>query len=260
MKSKLVAFETFQSLLYQTTNSEPENAAFLENSRERELAYSQRSVHRWYEIVKLIESFGQINRCLDIGTSPLTFILKQYCPELETLDFSKHFEARCRAAGVKLYLPGQEWLDEIPDESYDCIVFLEVIEHLHINPETVLKLLKQKLRPGGWLIMSTPNLMCFGNRIRMLFNHQKLYYFDYPPFTPIGLHGRGHDRIYMPLEMKDYFQNTDWSSFKVGYHCITAAEDIRTFPLLKRLIHIPILAIKYFIPSTRRLMLCVARK
>jgi SAM-dependent methyltransferase len=263
MNHQPITFAAFSDLLYQTTNSEPDGAAFLENTRERELAYIRQAAHRWFEIVQLIESFGPIGRCLDIGTSPLTFALKRSCPELNTLealDFSKHFESRCRAASIKLYLPGTEWLDEIPNESFDCIVFLEVIEHLHMNPETVLKQFKQKLRPGGRLILSTPNLMCFGNRIRMLFNHKKLYHFTYPPFSPIGLHGHAHDRVYSPPEMKEYFQNTGWSSFHVGYHGIPAADNVKSFPPLKRMIHIPILAIKYLIPSTRQLMLAVATK
>lgn len=260
MKKPLITVKVLEDHLYRITNDAPDEIGFLENSRERELSYSKRSAIRWYEIIKFIESVGPISRCLDIGTSPLTFALKHYYSEVDTLDFSDHFASRCRSAGITLYLPGREWLDNIPDETYDCILFLEVIEHLHMNPEAVLKLLQAKLRRSGWLIMSTPNLMCLGNRIRMLFNRKKLLHFHYPPFIPLSLHGHGHDRVYTPPEMKDYLENTHWSTYKLGYHGVAVADSIGSLPFLKKMMHIPALPIKYLLPSTRQLMLVVAQK
>jgi hypothetical protein len=227
--SKEATFNVLRDFLNNLTDAEPDGAAFLEADREREKAYSQRSVQRWLEVIKILENKGATSKCLDIGTSPLTFALKNWCSQVDTLDFTNHFASRCQKADINLYLPGEEWLGNLPNNHYDSIIFLEVIEHLHMNPENVLTSLQKKLRPGGYLILSTPNLMCFGNRIKMLTNG-KLSHLHYPPYTPVGLHGRGHDRIYTPVEMKEYFQNIGWEKIEMGYHSIAVSDSIRQFP------------------------------
>ncbi|MEQ8905777.1 class I SAM-dependent methyltransferase [Ekhidna sp.] len=44
------------------------------------------------------------------------------------------------------------------DQSFDKIVFLEVLEHLRINPIFTLKEISRVLKPSGRLILSTPNV------------------------------------------------------------------------------------------------------
>jgi len=47
---------------------------------------------------------------------------------------------------------------ELPDESIDKIAFLEVIEHLDVEQaSTVLSAFRRLLRPGGRLVITTPN-------------------------------------------------------------------------------------------------------
>jgi 2-polyprenyl-3-methyl-5-hydroxy-6-metoxy-1,4-benzoquinol methylase len=258
----MTTFDELQSALMQITDSAPNESVFLENSRERERNYSRGSVSRWLEIVRILERNAPLNRCLDIGTSPLTFALKRWCGTVETLDFSEAFKPRCEQAGVRLHVGGEAWPETLlPDEYYDCIIFLEVIEHIHMNPEKVLLFLKRKLRNGGILILSTPNMMSLGNRLRMLLN-RKLEHFHYPPFSDNehAIHGHLHDRVFMPAEMKGYFQNTKWSSFSLGYHGVAVSDGMRGYSIAGRLARAPIQVIKHLVPSTRQLMLIVAKK
>jgi hypothetical protein len=251
-----------QAILEEITANTPDGMAFLEKSRERERAYAMSSVNRWLEIVQILEKAGPIKRCLDVGTSPLTFALPRWCQNVETLDVTGYFESRCQAAGVKLHVGGLNWKDGVlPEGYYDCIIFLEVIEHLRMNPEKVIGYLKQKLKPGGLLILSTPNLMCFGNRLKMLFN-MKLAHFHYPAFGKAedDVHGFGHDRVYTPAEMKDYFVNTSWSSFELGYHGIPVSDSLKSYSMGKKLVYAPVQLVKRLVPSTRQLMLVVAKK
>ena len=51
---------------------------------------------------------------------------------------------------------------------YDLVVCAEVIEHLPVSPLHVLRFLGSALRPGGWLVLQTPNAARAGNRLRLL--------------------------------------------------------------------------------------------
>jgi len=53
------------------------------------------------------------------------------------------------------------------DQTFDLVLFTEVIEHLH-NPLHALSEIRRVLKRGGWLILSTPNLLRVSNRLRRL--------------------------------------------------------------------------------------------
>lgn len=80
-------------------------------------------------------------------------------------------------------------------EAYDLVVCAEVIEHLRVSPLHVLGLLRQALRPGGWLVLQTPNAVRLGNRARMLVGRN--------PFEPIRAEpaNPGHFREYTVDEL-----------------------------------------------------------
>lgn len=63
--------------------------------------------------------------------------------------------ARVRSKGLKVVEGTYEKLSEIR-EQFDCVLCLHVIEHVH-NPIDLLERLKNVLKPGGVLIISTPN-------------------------------------------------------------------------------------------------------
>jgi SAM-dependent methyltransferase len=52
-------------------------------------------------------------------------------------------------------------------ESFDAVALLEVIEHVH-DPWQVLEFCHALLRPGGILLLSTPNVTSFFSRFRFL--------------------------------------------------------------------------------------------
>ncbi|MBF0569948.1 MAG: methyltransferase domain-containing protein [Candidatus Omnitrophica bacterium] len=56
----------------------------------------------------------------------------------------------------------------IPPGTYDYVIFLEVIEHIY-NPGMVMAEISRVLKPGGRLIISTPNVSNIGSRLRFLF-------------------------------------------------------------------------------------------
>jgi SAM-dependent methyltransferase len=91
------------------------------------------------------------------------------------------------------------------DGSADAVIFSEVIEHL-VDPDSALDELRRVLRPGGHLLLSTPNLAAWYNRGLLLAGVQ-------PVFSEVslrGVHGRpgsqvvGHLRLYTARALKEF--------------------------------------------------------
>jgi len=109
-------------------------------------------------------------RVLDIGLSALPRLLLQRFPrvELSTLGFD---DRRYRSPGewphfdCDLNDPAFAWASL---SAFDLIICAEVIEHLHSPPERILRLLAGALRPGGRLILQTPNAASLEKRVKLL--------------------------------------------------------------------------------------------
>ena len=86
--------------------------------------------------------------------------------------------------------------DKLPFDSgsFDLVFAGEVIEHL-IDTDGFLAELGRCLKPGGMLLITTPNLASFENRIRILFGW-------YPKWMNYCLEGSGHIRAYTPTVLK----------------------------------------------------------
>lgn len=54
----------------------------------------------------------------------------------------------------RIDLDGQEWL--VPAEDADVVAAVETIEHLE-NPWAFMRALARLIKPGGWLVVTTPN-------------------------------------------------------------------------------------------------------
>lgn len=79
-------------------------------------------------------------------------------------------------------------------DSFDLIFAGEVIEHL-VDTDSFLSEMYRCLRPGGRIIITTPNLVSFENRVRILLG-------IYPIWVNYNLSGSGHVRAYSPGVLK----------------------------------------------------------
>ncbi|MDI3419820.1 class I SAM-dependent methyltransferase [Streptomyces luteolus] len=89
--------------------------------------------------------------------------------------------------------------------SADAVLFSEVVEHL-VDPDSAMDELRRVLRPGGHLMLSTPNLAAWYNRALLLAGVQ-------PVFSEVslrGIHGRpgtevvGHLRLYTARALREF--------------------------------------------------------
>lgn len=117
---------------------------------------------------------GEETRVLDVGNSFQTVLLKKVLPysELDTLGFldyrfsagerSRHYEMDLNDAYFRELWP------RLAGDGYDLVVFAEVIEHLYTSPEQALGCLKSLLKPGGRILVQTPNAAALKKRLKLL--------------------------------------------------------------------------------------------
>lgn len=80
-------------------------------------------------------------------------------------------------------------------ESFDIVLFCEIIEHLLMDPAKVLREIQRVLKKGGQLILTTPNVSRLENVARMLSGAN-----IYDPYSGYGPYGR-HNREYNKHEL-----------------------------------------------------------
>lgn len=101
--------------------------------------------------------------------------------------------------------------------SADAVLFSEVVEHL-VDPDGALDELRRVLRPGGHLMLSTPNLAAWYNRGLLLAGVQ-------PVFSEVSLraiHGRpgrevvGHLRLYTARALRSFVTAAGFEVIRVA--------------------------------------------
>jgi SAM-dependent methyltransferase len=105
--------------------------------------------------------------------------------------------------------------EELPGEpeSFDLITCFAMIEHLHESPAALFKAMHRRLRPGGYLVITTPNHGWIRNRVRLLFG--RTIHFPIEEWWQIPFYG--HVREFTMGELISMFR---WSGFEIRRHTI----------------------------------------
>jgi 2-polyprenyl-3-methyl-5-hydroxy-6-metoxy-1,4-benzoquinol methylase len=111
-------------------------------------------------------------RILDVGAAYEAEAIRLLLPgaTVDTLGFAdERVTPREHERHVELDLNDAEFPERRPQlGEYDVAVVAEVLEHLHASPLHGLRLLASALRPGGTLIVQTPNAASLTNRLALL--------------------------------------------------------------------------------------------
>jgi len=87
---------------------------------------------------------------------------------LHAFDISQSSLDRVRSKGFKgFYWDADGGQCPMPDNTYDLLIAGEIIEHL-VDTDRFAEEARRILKPGGHLILSTPNLASWYNRFRLL--------------------------------------------------------------------------------------------
>jgi SAM-dependent methyltransferase len=176
-----------------------------------------RAVHSYYlefgrrlEALKLVEEYCmQGSTDLDLGAQPfvVSCALKKIGYDVIAFDIDTEPYMRiaetCNVNVVRCDLER----DELDVGNADCAVFIEVLEHLHYYyVPLVLSKINKALKPGGALILTTPNIASLFRRLRLLLGIQLIYHY--------------HARKYTMREVVSLFRESGFEVIKAYYSVV----------------------------------------
>jgi 2-polyprenyl-3-methyl-5-hydroxy-6-metoxy-1,4-benzoquinol methylase len=145
----------------------------------------------------------------------------------------------------------------IPPASFDAAVNLEVIEHLKA-PKHFLDAIHRALKPGGFVITSTPNYGRMQARLRLLFGKNPKI--DIEPFYTLGEQAFiGHWREYLPAELVTMHRLSGFEHVRAHTFCdpfYLLKKHVSPWSLMQAAIHL----VSYLLPDARYDAVCVGQK
>lgn len=200
-----------KNIQIEITNSNP-NYKYTDYCKQVEVQY-------WNALPEWIVEFNdqnKINKCLDIGCAMgtlLMFVNKISQCDMYALDLYKHLsDDIINRYDVQHQLLNVE-LQDIPyDESFDTIIFTEVLEHLKHNPVPTLKKINKILNDDGRMFFSCPNVLVWGKLPKYL------SWKDMP--MPEGyehIDDFGHEYHYSIGEVEEILKESGFKIMKYGY-------------------------------------------
>ena len=146
-------------------------------------------------------------RIIDIGgnTGVIAKLLKDRGYSASVADMSELALKTARKKGIKTYRFDFNEKFDIDDKKYDLIIAGEVIEHV-LDTKLFLDECNRILKKGGFLVLSTPNLATYNDRIRFLFGSMPRQMNPY------------HERLKLhirPFTYKGLKEALEFSSFKI---------------------------------------------
>jgi predicted SAM-dependent methyltransferase len=164
-----------------------------------------RFIHSW-QLVR-----NEKGKCLELGANPyfITWLLQEHT-ELN-LTLANYFGGEEGTGSQTLswqdgdirkssifefdHFNMEESRFPYEDNSFEVVLYCEIIEHLLMNPVHTLTEIHRVLKPGGLLVVTTPNVARFGN-VLALADGRSIY----DPYSGFGAYGR-HNREYSMGEL-----------------------------------------------------------
>lgn len=147
--------------------------------------------------VREVASHGSMPIVLDVGCWNGTLgrtLIRECGAIVDGIERDADQAATARAIGYRVVdiADLDSKIPEAGERSYDFILFGDVLEHL-VHPSTVLANISRRLKPGGRVLVSLPNIAFVGNRLSHLLGR-----WDYSDY---GILDRTHLRFFTKQTM-----------------------------------------------------------
>jgi 2-polyprenyl-3-methyl-5-hydroxy-6-metoxy-1,4-benzoquinol methylase len=187
---------------------------YIDHAGER---YHERAAPDAYELALDFMSRGRRGRSIDLaaGSGYTSRRLKELGFEITAYDiFTDQFVPRditIRKADLNQALPEDSG-------SLDAVLALEVIEHLE-NPRAFLREIARVLKPGGSLVLSTPNIVTVGSKLRFAFREELELFFNDVSRTrdPFCDEASGHISPLLPWLLNMFVKDAGMTVVQTGY-------------------------------------------
>lgn len=178
-------------------------------------AYVTMQSPRYLRLLEVLRQFTALDsleapRVADIGPGLQTELVAARWPaaQITTVGYDDHAQSTY-AGNIEYDLNATydkaSWPVVSEADQFDVVVFCEVIEHLYTTPIAVLGWLRTLVKPGGSLIIQTPNSQAITRRIRAVIGkplYGRITNFGEPGMNP------GHFREYTPGELREMGERT----------------------------------------------------
>jgi len=174
--------------------------------REHQERYIRDGLERIQVVLRLLDDLRAhgIRRVLELGANPyaMTLLVRRRFGQTLDVTLGNYFgdHARQTSGADAVEIDGEQIefryshfnieRDRFPypDRSFDCVLFCEILEHLLESPDRVVSEIWRVLRPGGFVVVSTPNATRLPN---LFFLAQGLSIWEwYSDNGPYGRHNR----------------------------------------------------------------------
>jgi SAM-dependent methyltransferase len=171
-------------------------------------------LERCLRVLDFLPNPSERGRLLELGAGYylMTFLLRRFRNyDLDLAQFwnipGREYESILvdSQTSKRIVLPFKHFNAEMepfpyPDGRFDVLLNCEMIEHLLCNPVQMLVECHRVLKPGGLLILTTPNVLRLSNLVGLVLGRN--IYDKYWPATPYGR----HPREYSPDEIRRLFE------------------------------------------------------
>ena len=164
-----------------------------------------RFIHSWQLVC------NESGKCLELGANPyfITYLLQEHTSldltlanyfggeegkGVQTLSW-QNGETRKSSTFNFDHFNMEESLFPYEDATFDVVLYCEIIEHLLMNPVHTLTEIRRVLKPGGLLVVTTPNVARLGNVLAIADGRS-----IYDPYSGFGAYGR-HNREFSMSEL-----------------------------------------------------------
>jgi 2-polyprenyl-3-methyl-5-hydroxy-6-metoxy-1,4-benzoquinol methylase len=160
---------------------------------------------------KLLEAVGTGNRVLDVGCSSgyLARPLAERGNTIVGLELDPE-AARVAEEFCELVLVGDVETMDLPLEpgSFDVVLGGDVIEHLR-DPAATLARLRPLLRPGGRVVLSTPNVANWAIRLSLLSGRWR--------YTDRGILDRSHTHLFTRATLAETLEHAGYRVERIDF-------------------------------------------